>query len=523
MAQIRNIRTRDRLLPLPYLSNERGMLLVITMLVLLVLTTLGAASLINSYLERSLARNQNYASIALSAADAGVADAITWLKANKASVLRPTDFGYNANWTQCIPNNADCTVTHGLASGGAYRVRIRYKKERRDYDGNGDCAGRYGVDNVPYDEEGDKKDGDGNSTSDADQCCSPADTCADKTGEVVLFNSPSGDGGFSYTGSLFDDANTGYPVVEIRSVGTFGAGSYREVAVDVARNRLDITVTGAITARGATNFTGSFTADGNNYDDAGVKCTDAGSHCSCAAAGYPPVTVSGTTAPTPAPGGSFDGPAGMTGPETSHGENPSSPYSALGMDEDEFKEIIGGSYPAVNAGVKVDAINFYNGDYHYGVTNVAAWGGTLPTGDSGVAHQGLVIVHNPLFESQKWDVSVVGSTNYLAGACADKLANANYDARLDSACWSDGGTFKTSAAPRTFDMQSNDTFKGIIIADKVDKLAGTPTVLGAVISLSSIDVNQFGAGTANVRYSCDAIESATSGSFTTRLGWHRLR
>ena len=54
------------------LANEDGMLLVITMVILLVVSTLAAANLINAFLERSLAKNQNYASIALNAADAGL-------------------------------------------------------------------------------------------------------------------------------------------------------------------------------------------------------------------------------------------------------------------------------------------------------------------------------------------------------------------------------------------------------------------------------------------------------------------
>ena len=40
------------------LADERGMLLVITMIILLVVSTLAAANLINAFLERSIARNQ---------------------------------------------------------------------------------------------------------------------------------------------------------------------------------------------------------------------------------------------------------------------------------------------------------------------------------------------------------------------------------------------------------------------------------------------------------------------------------
>ena len=52
-------------------AGEGGFLLVMVMVVMLVLSTIAASTLINSFLERSLAKNQNYASIALQAADGG--------------------------------------------------------------------------------------------------------------------------------------------------------------------------------------------------------------------------------------------------------------------------------------------------------------------------------------------------------------------------------------------------------------------------------------------------------------------
>ncbi|HWR97907.1 MAG TPA: hypothetical protein VN317_05735, partial [Candidatus Methanoperedens sp.] len=61
------------------LANEDGMLLVITMIILLVVSTLAAANLINAFLERSLAKNQNNASVALNAADGGIQDGLAWL------------------------------------------------------------------------------------------------------------------------------------------------------------------------------------------------------------------------------------------------------------------------------------------------------------------------------------------------------------------------------------------------------------------------------------------------------------
>ena len=57
---------------LPYLRDEEGMILVITLVVFLVLSSIAATNIINAYLEKSLARNQHYATISLNAADAGI-------------------------------------------------------------------------------------------------------------------------------------------------------------------------------------------------------------------------------------------------------------------------------------------------------------------------------------------------------------------------------------------------------------------------------------------------------------------
>ena len=71
------------------------MLLVLTMVILLVLTSVAATNIINAYLERSLAKNHHYASLALNAADAGIGHGLSWLVENPPS---STDLS-NVNWT----------------------------------------------------------------------------------------------------------------------------------------------------------------------------------------------------------------------------------------------------------------------------------------------------------------------------------------------------------------------------------------------------------------------------------------
>ena len=118
--------------PFPFLGNERGMLLVMTMIILLVVSTLAAANLINAFLERSLAKNQNYASIALNAADAGINAGVAWVndEANLATIP------ITGSWTR-----TGDPVTVSLASGGSYELTISFKKDTLDRDCDGDCVG----------------------------------------------------------------------------------------------------------------------------------------------------------------------------------------------------------------------------------------------------------------------------------------------------------------------------------------------------------------------------------------------
>ena len=125
-------------LPLPHLDNERGMLLVIVMVIMLVVASLASSSLINSFLEKSLSQNQNYASIALQAADGGLADGLTWIRENRDAI--PDEDPWTADGAVGGPDWVQ-TVTGSLTSNGQYQVTMRFKRESFDYNGDGNCAG----------------------------------------------------------------------------------------------------------------------------------------------------------------------------------------------------------------------------------------------------------------------------------------------------------------------------------------------------------------------------------------------
>lgn len=239
---------RERAQRPPLLRNERGMLLVITMLILLVVSTLAASNLINAFLERSISKNQNYASIALNAADAGVDHWVAWLAdpANKPATP------YNV--ATCVPGvltGWPPSVTRTIPSGGQYTSSAVCKTDDEDRDKDGDTA------------------------------------------EYVLYNNvqpllPQGDAGnhgkFYYQDAREAVAARGYPVITISSQGTYGAAGYREIVMDVARVK-DIPpgVEGAVTSKDPVDFgpSSAQAKDGRAHDANGLLCTAVGSTCEC--------------------------------------------------------------------------------------------------------------------------------------------------------------------------------------------------------------------------------------------------
>ncbi len=58
------------------------------------------------------------------------------------------------------------------------------------------------------------------------------------------------------------------------------------------------------------------------------------------------------------------------------------------------------------------------------------------------------------------------------------------------------------------ELQITDgTFKGIIIADKMDKINGNATIIGSVVTLTASEVSTFGNGNAIIRYSSRVINN----------------
>lgn len=463
------------------LADERGFLLVMVMVVMLVVSTLVASTLINSFLERSLAKNQNYASVALQAAEGGLAAGVTWVRENGSLLPSASPWSDNANWPK--------TLTRTLPSGGTYAVTMRYKREWTSYnDDNNDGSIGAGDDCLDPGESSGYQDNDG----------SPDTVCP---GDIVLYNSCSGaDNCFDFPDALYHGAGEGYPIIEIASTGYFGtdaaaASSFREIVLDIARNKIDIQVEGAITARGNITVSGSGYVDGHNFNDAG---TAASSTCADLQAitvdpdAAVPDTANGCDDSGDIPGGNPKGTYTTACPPEKYdpsapGKRPlaTDPWGALGITQADFDDIFTQTSTATAlTGTAAEPTYMYmTADLHV-------------TGGSGY---GILVVHNPNFAPDTWETN-----------CPTGVTGAGY-------CTAANG-------PATFFMNGNVKYTGVIIADQIMRVNGTAETVGAVIAIGGANVDGDVTGNWTAKYSCDAVANALGGfGYGTKISWHRVR
>lgn len=120
--------------------------------------------------------------------------------------------------------------------------------------------------------------------------------------------------------------------------------------------------------------------------------------------------------------------------------------------------------------------------------------GSTGAGSGNITGTGVLIVHNPLFNPREHDPA---------------------DPMYDPVKASD-----PAYAPANLGNVNGGVFHGLIIADRVDKINGNVKIYGSVVSLTEIDVNIVGAGTAEVRYSCESIQTVSNSLVAPRrLAW----
>lgn len=485
---------------LPVAQDEGGFLLVLVMVVLLVVSTIAGATLINSFLEKSLAKNQNYASIALQAADGGIAAGITWLRENQAALYNPSkdaDFYTNAakhGWTQQLQRS--------LPSGGAYSVTMRFKRQWFSYNGDAVCT--------DAGELSEYKDGGPETT--ATDCGNvynlPDGTPVYASSVVVLYNKApkTSVGGFGFPDAKYLLAGEGYPVVEIDAVGTFGQGSYRQIALDIARDKFVVPgVKGAITSKNGVGFgpSASQHKDGRAHALNGLLCDGSEgpavppcedteikdglfveNNIDADGDGIMEGTCPGCEAPTGL------GNAGTTFPANTIDVNPiadpplcSTPECVLGYASRADME-------ADSEAVVWDRTTYAGTDNQF-YESVAA---SMTQGK-------LVIVKNP------------PGGKYILPANTQIVYNAN--PALSRVC--------RLVVDGIFDAGGNTEFSGLIVAQGFEA-CGNLTVTGATVCVGTGATPAYANGGVQVNYSGDALAQSTGKvGYATRLGWHRIR
>jgi hypothetical protein len=145
------------------------------------------------------------------------------------------------------------------------------------------------------------------------------------------------------------------------------------------------------------------------------------------------------------------------------------------------------------------------------ITGLVVMDANFPTGGGGAySGDGILILHNPRYDPRYFDPSdplYSSATSPIPGQTA-----AQY--RADPA-----------NAPRYFNYNASNTFKGIVIADCIGEIGpgitGNAAILGGIISLDRVN-GSIGAGNSTISYSSAAIEAAKDAmTYARRPGTYR--
>lgn len=424
------------------INSEKGIALVVSLMVLVALTLMGIAAIMTSSLDMRISGNEKVAMQAAYASEAGIAEALGRLNLDSAdpnSIAAPST--PNPPWPATWANNTGgnynsweetfngaisaIDVTEGVSYN--YSVTISYK----DLD----------------------------------------------TDRVAFYNQTSG-----YSNA--DTATGGNPVYQIVSVGS--SGSYRSrTSLEVTKEVYNYQIRGGLNANGPIQINGSPTVDGNAHTADG---TAGQGTCNTASltGNLPAVNANGAT--TVVGGGGTVDPA----PVNDATYTVADPWTALGITQGQFntlfttKDISYTGAPAGNIWIggtgTVSSANPNTQNYDANPTN-------------GIAGSGILVVHNP---------------NFVPGSCPGDLYTSPDPANV---CYRE-------KAPAILDVNKG-TFKGVIIADQVN-LAGNVTIIGSIISLTTVVTSATASGNPSIIYSCEAIEKFAGGKIKSKLAWNRL-
>lgn len=285
-----------------------------------------------------------------------------------------------------------------------------------------------------------------------------------------------------------NDAGDGQPVWVLSSSAERGPWRASEV-LRVTASGLEIRSSAAIASGGTFQVSGNVTVSGVNVDENGHPVDPGDPSTSGACQENKAAFLADDGDAVEAEGSAdLDGNPAYAGNDPPYvvadpSPTPVTPEEALGLPAgalDDHRRT-----PAEFAAdpvVPLEGIVYITGDF-----------GTAAGSGEGLDGTGILIVHNPLFDPREHDPT---------------------DAMYDPSRVAD-----PRYAPARLGNKTGGTFRGLIVADWIDKFTGQATIYGSVMTLTRTHASSL-AGKARIQYSCAAIQVA-SRTITRprRLSW----
>lgn len=440
------------------INNEKGIALVLALVVLVALTLMGIAALMTSSLDTQIAANERTAIQSQYAAEAGLAEAIARLN------LGNTD----ADYAGSPPTGTNWPVTWAGNDG----IQTTYKNWKKGF-------------------------GTTISSTDSTTFFNYSVSVSFKPwvgNKVAFYNHTCG-----YNKSTF--ITGGQPVYYVKSKGK--SGDYRSaVVLEITKDAYSYNIKGGFTANGGVDLRGNPTVDGTPHTETGA----AGGSCSDANLSNPKPAVFANGTTDPPSSGTVVG--GTATPWQRGGGTARYPWDALGITESAFNDLFANKQLISYSGSRSGELWVGGTGTVTSQSNGNKYNGTSQSIDG----SGILVVHNPNFlPDNDTSVNAVGN-----GICEDgELGYPDFDNNTATAdCYE-------QKAPAKLEV-SKGTYKGLIVADQVS-LSGNVTIIGAIISLTTILTDATGAGNPTIKYSCEAVEKYAGGKVKRKLSFNVLR
>ncbi|HET6343033.1 MAG TPA: hypothetical protein VFG78_12725 [Gemmatimonadota bacterium] len=289
-------------------------------------------------------------------------------------------------------------------------------------------------------------------------------------------------------GLHLNDVGDGQPVWVLTSRAERGSWRASEV-LRVTASGLEIRSSAAIASGGGFSLTGNVTVSGVNVDESGHP-VDPGDFSTSGACQENKAAFLAEDGDSIEAKGSadLDGNPAYAGNDPPYvvadpAPTPASPEEVLGLPAGALDE-----YRRTAAEFAADPVDPLEGIV-YITDDFGTGAGSGPTLDG----MGVLIVHNPLFDPREHDP---------------------HDPRYDPSRVAD-----PRYAPASLGNKTGGTFRGLIIADRIEKFTGQASIYGSVMSLSRTHESSL-SGQVHIQYSCTAVQLA-SRTITRprRLSW----